>query len=57
MANDLISKETLYRELLKAREFRIKWTMDDCNVLSLNEIFRAIDNCPVHSGNQGENND
>lgn len=53
MLNDLISKEALYRELLKAREFRLKWTMEDCNVLSLNEISKAIENCPVHSENQG----
>lgn len=53
MADDLISKEVLYRELLKAREFRLKWTMEDCNVLSLNEISKAIENCPVHSENQG----
>ena len=56
MPNDLISKETLYKELLKAREFRIKWTMEDCNVLSLNEISKAIEKCPVHSDNQDNNN-
>ena len=46
--NDLISKETLRRELAKELEHRIKWTQEDCNELSLTEIERAIERCSVH---------
>lgn len=50
---DLISKETLYKELLKLREHRIKWTMESSNELSINEIFHAIERCPIHKTPEG----